>query len=153
MTTLTDESVRTIQIVRERVINAPIHIVWEALLDELGPEGTMPGGKPFPMVFEPMVGGRWYRDLGNDAGHLWGFVQVIKPPALLEITGPMFMSYPSANHLQYRLIAEGNKVRLKLTHRGMGLIPDEDAEGVQTGWDHCLERIAEIAAARVQRAG
>ena len=32
-----------------------------------------------------------------------GFVQVIKPPTLLEIHGPMFMSYPVAGHLQIRL--------------------------------------------------
>ena len=49
----------------------------------------------FPMVIEPWPGGRWYRDLGNNAGHLWGHVQVIKPPTLLELCGPMFMSFPA----------------------------------------------------------
>jgi uncharacterized protein YndB with AHSA1/START domain len=151
MTTMTDDAVRTIHIVRERLIDAPLAVVWEAMLDEMGPEGTMPGGKPFPRILEPFVGGRWYRDLGADAGHLWGFVQVIKPPALLEICGPMFMSYPAANHLQYRLAAEGNKVRLTLTHRGMGLIPEDHAAGVQEGWNHGLDRIAEIAASKGQR--
>lgn len=151
MTTMTDDAVRTIHIVRERLIDAPIAVVWEAMLDEMGPEGTMPGGKPFPRILEPFVGGRWYRDLGGDTGHLWGFVQVIKPPALLEITGPMFMSYPAANHLQYRLAAEGNKVRLTLTHRALGLIPEDHAAGVQQGWNHGLDRIAEIAASKGQR--
>ena len=41
------------------------------------------------MKIEPWPGGRWYRDLGNNAGHLWGHVQVIKPPTLLEICGPL----------------------------------------------------------------
>ncbi|MBL0922539.1 MAG: SRPBCC domain-containing protein [Phycisphaerales bacterium] len=148
MTTTAGEAVRTLHIVRERLIDAPLHAVWEALLDELGPEGTMPDGKPFPMVFEPVVGGRWFRDLGSGAGHFWGHVQVIKPPALLEVCGPMFMSYAAANHVQYRLTAEGSKVRLTLTHSAMGLIPDDHAEGVHEGWDHCLSRIAELAARR-----
>ena len=51
-------------------------------LEEIGPAGKLPDGKPFPMVIEPWPGGRWYRDLGDNAGHLWGPVQVIKPPAL-----------------------------------------------------------------------
>ena len=44
-------------------------------------------GKPLPMVLEPHPGGRWYRELGGDNGHLWGFVQSIKRPVLLENLG------------------------------------------------------------------
>lgn len=106
----------------------------------------MPGGKPFPMVIEQWPGGRWYRDLGGNAGHLWGHVQVIKPPTLLELTGPMFMSFPSVNHIQYRLTADGGRTRLKFTHRAMGPLPDEVCEGVAVGWDYGLGRISEIAA-------
>ena len=40
-----------------------------------------------PFKLEAWPGGRWFRDLGNNAGHLWGHVRVIKPPALLEISG------------------------------------------------------------------
>ena len=90
----------------------------------------MPGGKPFPMVIEPWPGGRWYRDLGNNSGHLWGHVQVIKPPTLLEICGPLMMSYPAINHLQYRLKAEGGVTRLVFLHRAMGLILPEHREGI-----------------------
>jgi hypothetical protein len=71
-----------------------------------------------PMKIELWPGGRWYRDLGNNTGHLWAHVQVIKPPKLLELCGPMFMSYPATNHVQYRLVEEAGKTRLTLTHRG-----------------------------------
>ena len=90
------QSVESFEICKEIEIAAPIDIAFEAMLDELGPEGQMPGGKPFPMKIEPWPGGRWYRDLGNNSGHLWGHVQVIKPPTLLEICGPLMMSYPAA---------------------------------------------------------
>ena len=154
-TTQADESVQTLDLTREEHIDAPIETVFEAILDELGPEGQMPGGKPFPMKFEAWPGGRWYRDLGGNAGHLWGHVQVIKPPALLEICGPMFMSYPAINFLQYRLTADpagAGGTRLKLTHRAMGLIPPDHLEGVGQGWAHGLKRIRELAEGRARAA-
>ena len=46
---------------------------------------------------------REFRDLGDGNGHLWGHVQAIKGPALLEIAGPLFMSYPVVSNVQYRL--------------------------------------------------
>ena len=152
MSTVFDEGqLQTIDIVKEIEINAPIAIAFEALLDELGPAGEMMDGKPFPMVLEARPGGRWYRDLGNDAGHLWGHVQVIKPPALLEICGPMFMSFAGINHLQYRLTAEGNRTRLKLTHTAVGHgIPEEVQTGVHAGWQYRQERIRNNAERRAK---
>ena len=142
---LEHEQVHTFTVRKEIDIAAPIDIAFEAVLDELGPEGQMPGGKPFPMKIEPWPGGRWYRDLGNNAGHLWGHVQVIKPPTLLEICGPLMMSYPAANHVQYRLTAEGGATRLAFRHRGMGLILPEHRDGMPAGWENWLARIRERA--------
>ena len=144
-TSIAEQEIQTISILKEIEIAAPIEIAFEAMLEEIGPGGQMPDGKPFPMKLEPWPGGRWYRDLGNNTGHLWGHVQVIKPPTLLELSGPMFMSFPGVNHVQYRLTADGDRTRLKLTHQAMGLIPEEVREGVGQGWDHGLKRIAEIA--------
>jgi len=138
--------IQSVNFVKDVLIEAPVEITWEAVLAEIGPEGEMPDGKPFPMKIETWPGGRWYRDLGNSAGHFWGHVQVIKPPALLELCGPMFMSFPAANHLQYRLTAEGSATRLKVTHRAMGHIPKEFRENMGLGWEHGFKRIGEIAA-------
>jgi hypothetical protein len=140
-----EQEVQAIHILKDIEIAASLAITFEAVLAELGPEGQMPDGKPFPMVVEPWPGGRWYRDLGNNAGHLWGHVQVIKPPALLELCGPMFMSYPAINHVQYRLTAEGDGTRLKITHRALGQIPPEVQMNAGEGWDYGLRRIREIA--------
>src|SRR3974377_416481 len=106
------ELVQTLAIRKEIEIAAPIEVTFEAVLEQLGPESQMRDGQPFPMRIEPWPGGRWYRDLGNNCGHLWGHVQVIKPPTLLEIWGPLMMSYPAVNHVQYRLKAEGRGTRL-----------------------------------------
>ena len=119
MTTLAaePETVHVMTIHKEIEIAAPLEVAFAALLDELGPEGQMPNGQSLSMKIEPWPGGRWYRDLGDNAGHLWGHVQVIKPPTLLEINGPMFMSYPVASHLQYRLTTEGRKQLERETER------------------------------------
>src|SRR5688572_17036471 len=100
------ETIQTPHIAPDIAIAAPPAATFQAVLEELGPGSEMPDGTPFPMKIEPWPGGRWFRDLGNNTGHFWGHVQVIKPPTLLELTGPMFMSYPATNFIQYRLTAE-----------------------------------------------
>ena len=143
------ETIHTLDIRKDIYIQASPEIAFAALLEELGPGSQMPDGKPFPMKIEPWPGGRWYRDLGETGGHkyghLWGHVQVIKAPTLLELTGPMPMSYPAINHVQYRLTAETGGTRLALIHRAMGLIPKEHREGMPEGWEHGLKRIRELA--------
>lgn len=137
--------VQSVWIEKELHIAAPIDIAFEALLEEIGPASEGPPGQSMPMVIEPWPGGRWFRDLGNNTGHLWGHVQVIKPPTLLEITGPLFMSYPCMNHVQYRLTPDGMGTKLKFIHRGIGDIPADHREGVKDGWNSKLNRIKQIA--------
>lgn len=156
MRTVTDhEAVHTLEIRKEIFISASPEIAFEAVLEELGPGSQLPDGKPFPMKIEPWPGGRWYRDLGETGGyacgHLWGHVQVIKAPMLLELVGPMPMSYPSVNHVQYRLKAEDGGTRLLLTHKAMGLIPAEHRDGMPEGWEHGVKRIKEIAERKAGR--
>jgi uncharacterized protein YndB with AHSA1/START domain len=139
------QSVEAMEMRKEVEIKAPIEVAFQALLDELGPEGQMPDGKPFPLTLEAWPGGRWFRDLGNNAGHFWGHVQVIKPPTLLEICGPMPMSYPAINHLQYRLQTEGSGTRLTLLHRAMGMLSPDHREGMPKGWGYKLERVRQLA--------
>ena len=139
------ETIQTLRVEQEVLIAAQLDIAFEAVLEELGPASEMPDGSPMPMVLEPWPGGRWFRDLGRNSGHWWGHVQVIKPPALLEISGPLFMSYAAMNHLQYRLVAEGTGTRLKLLHRAIGEIAAEHRTGVTEGWTYKLNHIRQIA--------
>src|SRR5436305_12410919 len=126
--TVTEQTVHALEIVKEEEIAAPIDVVFETVLEQMGPENESPEAR-MPMKLEAWPGGRWYRDLGNDAGHFWGHVQAIKPPTLLEICGPLFMSFPAMSNLQYRLKEENGVTRLKFVHRAMGLIPQEVVEG------------------------
>jgi len=131
-------------------IAAPMGIVFDSMLEELGPAGQMPDGSPYPLKLEAWPGGRWFRDLGENVGHLWGHVQVIKPPKLLEICGPLMMSYAAVNHLQYRLTEQDGKTHLEFHHRAVGMISPEHRDGISEGWQFWLERIQK-AAERKQR--
>jgi uncharacterized protein YndB with AHSA1/START domain len=97
------------------------------------------------MKIEPWPGGRWYRDLGDQNGHFWGHVQAIKRPTLLEITGPLFMSYAAVSNLQYRLSEQDGGTLIKFHHKALGLIPDDHKEGMGKGWIHMHNRVRERA--------
>jgi len=144
-TTAEEQAVRTLEIRKEERITAPIEIVFEALLEHLGPHMETGPGTPLPMKLEPWPGGRWYRDLGHETGHFWGHVQVIKPPVLLEICGPLCMSYPAMNHVQYRLQASGPTTVLSFSHRAIGAIIAEHRDGMPGGWAHDLALIRAAA--------
>ena len=120
-------------------VRASLDTTFTALLEQLGPQSAKMDGTPMPMKLEPWPGGRWFRDLGEGNGHLWGVVQAIKVPTLLEITGPLFMSYPVANNVQYRLSEENGVTVIKFHHSGFGLITDEHRTGVVKGWNYILE--------------
>jgi hypothetical protein len=115
---------------------------FAAVLHRLGKGNTRPDGQSLDLVLEPKVGGRWFRDRGNGIGHLWGFVQVIKAPALLELSGPMFMSYPAINHVEVKIEPVAGGSRIALRHRAIGMIDPEHRKNVGTGWKHMLSNVA-----------
>jgi hypothetical protein len=99
------------------------------------------------MKLEAKPGGRWFRDLGNDDGHLWGHVQAIKRPTLLEITGPLFMSFAANSNVQYRLKAVDGGTLITLKHSTMGMIPEDmrAAFAEMPLWPPFLERVRRSA--------
>jgi uncharacterized protein YndB with AHSA1/START domain len=137
------------EIIKEEKIEAPIDIVFETILEQIGPFNSTPE-KAMPMVLEAWPGGRWYRDLGNKTGHFWGLVQAIKPPSLLEISGPLFMSNPAVSNLQYRLSEENGVTRMRFLHRAMGWVGEYE-RGVDEGWSELIGRIRSAAAKRAGR--
>jgi hypothetical protein len=120
-------------------IKAAPEKAFTAVLHRLGKGSTRPDGESLQLDLEPRPGGRWYRDRGNGIGHLWGFVQVIKPPALLELSGPMFMSYPATNHIEVKVEKAAGGSRVTLRHRALGIIDPEHRKGVGEGWKHMLD--------------
>jgi Activator of Hsp90 ATPase homolog 1-like protein len=136
-------------------VDAPIEIAFEALLDQLGPSNETPEGVKMNMKIEAWPGGRWYRDLGDGNGHFWAVVQAIKKPTLLEMHGPLFMSYPVSSNVQYRLSEDGDGTLIKFRHSAFGLISEEHRKGVTKGWGFINGRARERAeaAAKAKKSG
>jgi uncharacterized protein YndB with AHSA1/START domain len=131
----------TLTVEQEIHVRASIEDTFAALLEQLGAENEGGEGRPMPMVLEAWPGGRWYRDLGGDNGHLWAHVQAIKRPTLLEFYGPLFMSSPVANNVQYRLSEEAGGTLIRFRHSGFGLVLEEHKKGVVGGWGNIHEKV------------
>ena len=136
----------TILITQEIEVRASIEVTFAALLEQLGPFNETEVNKPMPMKLEAWPGGRWFRDLGDNNGHYWGTVQAIKKPALLEICGPLFMSNPVINNLQYRLKESRGVTLITFRHQSFGLILEEYRNAKQ-GWGHMHEKVKQRAEA------
>lgn len=135
----------TLTITQEINVKASLEDTFAAILEQIGPSNEGHEGTPMPMKIEAWPGGRWYRDLGSDNGHLWGHVQAIKRPTLLEITGPLFLSTGVFSNLQYRLAAADGGTLITFRHTALGTIPDDYKAGMQVGWANIMERVRKAA--------
>ena len=129
-------------------IKAAPEKVFEGLIQNLCDMEGEPGKPRLKLQLERKPGGRWYRDLGSDSGHLWGFVQSIKPPTLLEIFGPLMISNPVACHLIVRLAPVAGGTKLVLKNEVFGPVPEEYREGMKgmgDGWGQMLSALKKDA--------
>jgi uncharacterized protein YndB with AHSA1/START domain len=115
--------------------------VFEGLVAHLCELPGYEGKPPTKLRMERWPGGRWFRDLDGGTGHLWGFVQSIKPPTLLELFGPMFMSYPVSGHMIIRLSPIPGGTNLVFKHDVFGPVPSDLREGMGEGWAEMLQSL------------
>jgi len=130
-----------IDITQEIHVRSSLTATFAALLDEMGPYNQGREGVAMPMKLEAWPGGRWYRDLGDNNGHLWGHVQAIRRPTLLEISGPLMMSFAASSNVQYRLKDVDGGTLITLRHTALGLFPDGYREELTQGFPQILDRI------------
>jgi len=134
-----------LSITEEIHVNASLETTFEALLEQLGPGMVDGKGEDMRMKVEAWPGGRWYRDLGQGNGHHWAQVQAIKRPTLLEFFGPLMLSHPVANNVQYRLSADGTGTKIVFHHYAVGAVPEEVKSGMRGGWHKIGEGIKQRA--------
>ena len=151
MTTMDTTLEKQTFVITEKIeVRASLEQTFASLLAQMGRLNETPDGKPLPMVLEPRPGGRWYRELGGDNGHLWGFVQSIKRPTLLEIWGPLFMSTAATSNLLYRLTETPEGSLITFTHTLVGPFPEDHRPGLTTGWSALHARVRKAAEAAGQ---
>ena len=140
----------TLTVAEEILVRASLEDTFASLITQLGRQNETPDGKPLPMVLEPFPGGRWYRDLGGDDGHLWGFVQSIKRPVLLEIWGQLFMSTAATSNMQYRLTEVDGGSLITFKHTLVGPFPEDHRSKLGQGWAAMHARVRKAAEAAGQ---
>lgn len=147
MTTSTPSESQTFTLSEEIGVRASVDQTFASLLAQMGRLNETPDGTALPMVLEPYPGGRWYRELGGDNGHLWGFVQSIKRPTLLEIWGPLFMSTAATSNLLYRLTETPEGTLITFTHTLAGPFPEDHRPRLASGWTALHARVRKAAEA------
>ncbi len=137
----------SLSVTEEIRVRSSLTATFAALVDELGPSNRGHNDTPMPMVLEAWPGGRWYRDLGDNNGHLWGHVQAIKRPTLLEVAGPLMMSFAVCSNIQYRLKEVDGATLITFNHTALGLFPEGYREAMAEGWRSIADRVARRAEA------
>ena len=133
----------TLDVEQSVEVKADIGDVFKGVLYRLGEGNQRPDGGSMEMILEEWAGGRWFRDRGEGIQHLWGHVQVIKPPVLIELSGPMFMSYPALNHIEIKVDQVSGGAKITLRHRAIGMIDPEHRAGLTEGWQQMLDTLKE----------
>jgi hypothetical protein len=131
----------TLDVEQQVDVQGTLDDVFKSVLYRFGEGNLGPEGESLKLQIEPFAGGRWYRDRGEGIQHLWGHVQVIKPPTLLELSGPLFMSYPAINHIEIKLDQIDDGTRVTLRHRAIGMLDPAHKEGVTKGWKSFLDAV------------
>jgi hypothetical protein len=150
-TTVPVSETQTFTITEEIAVRASIEQTFHSLVAQMGRLNQTPEGTPLPMILELRPGGRWYRDLGGENGHLWGFVQSLKQPTLLEIWGPLFMSTAATSNLMYRLSETPEGTLIKFTHTLVGPFPEEHRPRLGAGWTALHARVRKAAEAAAEQ--
>ena len=131
----------TLDVEQSIEMKADIGDVFKRTLYRFGEGNLGPDGTSLNLILEEWAGGRWFRDRGDGIQHLWGHVQVLKPPVLIEISGPLFMSYPAINHIEIKFEQIASGTRVNFRHRAIGMIDPNHREGVTEGWGQMLAAI------------
>jgi uncharacterized protein YndB with AHSA1/START domain len=127
-------------IVIEKIYNAPVEKVWQALTDK----SLMKQWYFDVPEFEPKVGNEFSFLAGTDVTkwlHLCR-VTVARPDSMIAYTWK-YDGYAGESHVRFELFPEGGKTRLKLTHSGIHNFPVEvDAfakKNFVEGWTHIVK--------------
>ena len=129
------------QIEQEVLVRASRDQVFDALTRDIGKWWAFRiADKGSELTLEPRVGGRFFEDLGNGEGALWGTVMYIRRPEKIRLNGPLGISAPVVSNYIYELVEADGGTLLKLSHRIFGDVDAKVEESHRTGWGKLLNR-------------
>lgn len=120
--------------------NASAETIFSALTENIDAWWTAPyrqteNGK---LSLENYLGGTLSEISESGHGSIWGYVEEIKPPELLTISGRFAVKGALSGKIVFSLNSIGSETELSLSHEAIGMIPPEMAENFYQGWDELL---------------
>ena len=88
-------------------------------------------------VIEPVVGGRWMQEWDN-GGALFGNFTVWDPPNLICVVGPLAMTRPAHNLLEFQFEPADTGTKLTVRHQSFGDFEAGTDEMYQNGWHELI---------------
>jgi uncharacterized protein YndB with AHSA1/START domain len=152
---MTEQAMETQTIRKSVMVDAPQEKAFRVFTEKLGawwPVAThsVRRERAETAVLEGRVGGRLYERALDGEEILWGEVTVWDPPHRLSYTWHPGRGPETGQEVEIRFLAEGDRTRVELEHRGWERLGDEAAEAIRSydaGWDLVLvERYAAAVA-------
>jgi uncharacterized protein YndB with AHSA1/START domain len=129
------------ELVREILVDAQPETVFELLTDPA--RHTEWQGSEAHL--DPRPGGVYRVLVGGEHAAAGEFVEVVPNEKVVFTFGWDVPGHPipaGSTTVEYTLLAEGDKTRVRLVHRGL---PDDAVAGHTVGWDHYLARLAVVS--------
>ncbi|MGD6962285.1 metalloregulator ArsR/SmtB family transcription factor [Fictibacillus phosphorivorans] len=124
---------------QEVVIQAKKETVFKALTEDISSWWHFRvGEKDSNLILEPKLAGRFYEDWGNGEGALWGNVTYYKRNEEIRLNGLLGMSGSVNSSYSYKLIEDGDRTVLQLSHQAVGILEPHWEEAHRHGWNELL---------------
>lgn len=132
-------AIRTMSIEQEITLSAPAARVFRALTEEMD-SWWSPRlyDAPTQITLEPHVGGRFYEVHGGNT-ILWAIVTCIEPNKKVVLDGPLGIAKPVAGVTAFELEEKNGKTTVRVSHRAVGEITEEQIAGYGRGWGRLIQ--------------
>jgi DNA-binding transcriptional ArsR family regulator/uncharacterized protein YndB with AHSA1/START domain len=125
---------RTMSIEQQHTIAAPAARVFRALTEEIDAWWSPRlYDAPSTVKLEPHVGGRFYEEHDGQTA-LWAILRRFEPGKKLMLDGPLGFETPVASISTFELEEHAGKTTVRVSHRAIGEITDEQIAGYAEGW-------------------
>ena len=133
-------SIRTMSIEQEITLSAPAPRVFRAITEEMD-SWWSPRiyHAPTKVVLEPQVGGRVFETHERETT-LWATVTCLEPNKKLVLDGRFGVKRPVVGIVTFELEERDGKTTLRLSHRAVGEISEEQIAGYRRGWGRLIQQ-------------
>lgn len=114
--------------------------VWHALTEGINEWWAHKIHPEARSVLDASVGGHW-KQLWNSGGAWFATVSYIDVPNRLRVTGPLAMSRPAINVLDFTLEAIDGGTRLHVQHLCFGEVEPNAAATYEQGWNQLFSSV------------